>query len=78
MHSHEGLQEAFLLSAPVIVHDPADEPADEQQVVGDQRTKHYYPSDCAERDSVPPGSRTIFKTKELAEKAGYTLAKDCQ
>lgn len=26
MHSHEGLQEAFLLSAPLIVHDPSDEP----------------------------------------------------
>jgi FtsP/CotA-like multicopper oxidase with cupredoxin domain len=33
MHSHMGLQEAFLLSAPLIVHDPADEPADEQQIV---------------------------------------------
>jgi FtsP/CotA-like multicopper oxidase with cupredoxin domain len=33
MHSHLGLQEAFLLSAPLIVHDPADEPADEQQIV---------------------------------------------
>jgi len=32
MHSHEGLQEAFLLSAPLIVHDPSDEPADEQQI----------------------------------------------
>jgi len=52
--------------------------ADEQQVVGDQRTKHYYSSDCSEKDSVPPASRTVFKNKELAEKAGYTLAKDCQ
>src|SRR5271170_2091792 len=33
MHSHEGLQEAFLLSAPLIVHDPSDEPADEQQII---------------------------------------------
>jgi FtsP/CotA-like multicopper oxidase with cupredoxin domain len=33
MHSHEGLQEAFLLSAPLIVHDPSAEPADEQQIV---------------------------------------------
>ncbi len=33
MHSHEGLQEAFLLSAPLIVHDPADEPAEEQQII---------------------------------------------
>jgi FtsP/CotA-like multicopper oxidase with cupredoxin domain len=33
MHSHEGLQEAFLLSAPLIVHEPADESSDEQQIV---------------------------------------------
>ena len=33
MHSHEGLQEAFLLAAPLIVHDAANEPADEQQIV---------------------------------------------
>jgi FtsP/CotA-like multicopper oxidase with cupredoxin domain len=33
MHSHQGLQEAFLLSAPLIVHDPPAEPADEQQIV---------------------------------------------
>jgi FtsP/CotA-like multicopper oxidase with cupredoxin domain len=33
IHSHEGLQEAFLLSAPLIVHDPSDERADEQEIV---------------------------------------------
>jgi FtsP/CotA-like multicopper oxidase with cupredoxin domain len=33
MHSHQGLQEAFLLAAPLIVHDPADEPKDEQQII---------------------------------------------
>lgn len=32
MHSHQGLQEACLLAAPLIVHDPADH-ADEQEVV---------------------------------------------
>ncbi len=32
MHSHEGLQEAFLLSAPLIVHDPSDK-ADEQEII---------------------------------------------
>jgi FtsP/CotA-like multicopper oxidase with cupredoxin domain len=31
MHSHEGLQEAFLLSAPLIVHDSSDK-ADEQEI----------------------------------------------
>jgi FtsP/CotA-like multicopper oxidase with cupredoxin domain len=33
MHSHQGLQEAFLLSAPLIVHDPADKSIDEQEVI---------------------------------------------
>ena len=33
MHSHQGLQEAFLLAAPLIVHDPADEGRDEQEIV---------------------------------------------
>ncbi len=33
MHSHEGLQEAFLLAAPLIVHDLSDEPKDERQII---------------------------------------------
>jgi FtsP/CotA-like multicopper oxidase with cupredoxin domain len=33
MHSHQGLQEAFLLAAPLIVHDPADRARDVQEVV---------------------------------------------
>jgi len=52
--------------------------ADEQQVIGDSRTKSYYPSDCSGKDSIPAVRRTVFKNKEEAEKAGYTLSKDCQ
>jgi FtsP/CotA-like multicopper oxidase with cupredoxin domain len=33
MHSHQGLQEARLLSAPLIVHDSSKQSADEQQVI---------------------------------------------
>lgn len=33
MHSHQGLQEAFLLSAPLIVHDPSEQARDEQEVI---------------------------------------------
>jgi len=51
--------------------------ADEKQVIGDLRTKTYYASDCLARDSIPQASRTIFKSKEEAQKAGYSL-KDCQ
>ncbi len=33
MHSHQGLQEAYLLAGPLIVHDPADEKRSEQEIV---------------------------------------------
>jgi len=33
MHSHQALQEAFLLAAPLIVDDPADKERDEQEIV---------------------------------------------
>jgi FtsP/CotA-like multicopper oxidase with cupredoxin domain len=35
MHSHEGLQEQSLLSAPLIIADPADASRDEQQIVAE-------------------------------------------
>jgi hypothetical protein len=56
----------------------AAEEAAEAAVIGDQRTKLYYPSDCPAREKVPEASRTAFKDKDEAEKAGYKLAKDCQ
>ena len=51
--------------------------AEEKQVIGDIRTKSYYTADCEARDQVPQASRTTFKNKDEAEKAGYTLSKDC-
>jgi hypothetical protein len=52
--------------------------AAEAQVIGDLRSKTYYPSDCSGKDDVPAISRVIFKNKEVAEENGYKLAKDCQ
>jgi hypothetical protein len=52
--------------------------AAEAAVIGNQRTKLYYLSDCPEREKVPEASRVTFKDKDEAEKAGYKLAKDCQ
>ena len=49
----------------------------DSQVIGDNRTMDYYPSDCAAKENIPPANRTIFKTKEEAETAGYKLAKAC-
>jgi hypothetical protein len=51
--------------------------AEDASVVGDNRTLNYYPADCAAKDEVPAGNRTIFKNKDEAETAGYKLAKAC-
>jgi len=47
-------------------------------VIGDQRTKLYYPSDCEALTKVSEDNRIKFKDKEAAEGAGYKLARDCQ
>jgi hypothetical protein len=46
-------------------------------VVGDKRTKLYYPADCEAQQTIPEASRISFKDKDEAEKAGYKLARDC-
>ncbi len=52
--------------------------AAEAAVIGDQRTKLYYLSDCSAREKVPEANRVTFKDKDEAEKAGYKPAKVCQ
>ena len=52
--------------------------AAEAAVIGDQRTRLYYLSDCSAREKVPEASRVTFKDKDEAEKAGYKPAKVCQ
>ena len=47
-------------------------------VIGDQRTKVYYPSGCAGLESIAAPDRIRFKDKDEAEKAGFKLAKGCQ
>jgi hypothetical protein len=47
-------------------------------VIGDQRTRLYYPSDCSALTTIIEANRIKFKDKDEAEKAGYKLAKDCQ
>lgn len=51
--------------------------AAEVQVIGDQRTKSYYPADCEPKEAVPAISQIIFKNKDEAEKSGYKLAREC-
>jgi hypothetical protein len=52
--------------------------AAEALVIGDQRTKLYYPAGCAGLESIAELNRIRFKDKDEAEKAGFKLAKDCQ
>lgn len=52
--------------------------AAEAMVIGDLRSKTFYPTDCDGRDAIPTLSRITFKDKDEAEKAGYKLSKDCQ
>ena len=47
-------------------------------VIGDQRTKLYYPSDCAALTNITEANRIKFKDKDEAEKGGFKLAKDCR
>jgi hypothetical protein len=47
-------------------------------VIGDTKTRLYYPSDCHTQQTVPETSRVTFKDKDEAAKAGYKLARDCQ
>jgi hypothetical protein len=50
----------------------------EAMVIGDQRTKLYYPNDCSALETVAESNRIKLKNKDDAEKAGFKLAKDCQ
>jgi hypothetical protein len=52
--------------------------AEEAEVIGDSMNKRYYPSDCPAGADVPQASRVVFKNKDEAREAGYTIAKDCQ
>ena len=52
--------------------------AAEARVIGDLRSKTYYPADCPAKEDVPAPSRVVFKNKDVAEENGYKLAKDCQ
>jgi FtsP/CotA-like multicopper oxidase with cupredoxin domain len=66
MHSHEGLQEAFLLSAPLIVHDPSDK-ADEQEVIlflGD--FSFTSPTEIFAKLRKPSGQKMAMHTPAMA------------
>ena len=50
----------------------------ESEVIADKRRRVYYSGGCLPANELKETDRVVFKTKEEAEKAGYSAAKDCQ
>jgi hypothetical protein len=46
-------------------------------VIGDSKSKTYYPTDCELLTAVGEKNRVKFNSSQDAEKAGYKRAKDC-
>jgi FtsP/CotA-like multicopper oxidase with cupredoxin domain len=62
MHSHQGLQEAFLPEAPLIVHDPADHKRDQQEIVIMLSDFSFTrPGPGKPNALIPPGSGVQFQ-----------------
>jgi len=57
---------------------PAENKEEEAKILGDKKSKIYYPADCEVAKEISKSNRTIFKTALEAEKAGYKPAKECQ
>jgi len=54
------------------------EPAPEPPVVGDLKTKIFYPVDCEALKQVPEKNRVPFVNAAEAEKAGYKHVESCE
>ena len=50
----------------------------ESEIIADKRRRVYYSGGCLPANELKETDRVVFKTKEAAEKAGYSAAKDCQ
>ncbi len=50
----------------------------ESEIIADRQRRVYYSNACRPATEVKKTNRVVFKTKDEAEKAGYTEAKNCQ
>lgn len=48
------------------------------EIIGDKQAKLYYLATCFPTKEIPSANKTVFKSEEEAEKAGFKLAKKCQ
>lgn len=49
-----------------------------EEIVGDKKSKVYYPSGCRPIKEVKESDRVLFKTTDEAEQAGYKAAQHCE
>lgn len=49
----------------------------EAEIIGDKRTKTYYPGGCHPAKPIAENDRVTFKTAAEAQEAGFKLAKNC-
>ncbi len=58
--------------------DSAIEEGEPGEIIADKQARVYYLGGCQALNEIKQENRVVFKTKEEAEKAGYTAAKNCQ
>src|SRR6266545_4787870 len=58
--------------------DAAVEEGEQGEIIADKQARVYYLGGCQALNEIKQENRVVFKTKEEAEKAGYTAAKNCQ
>jgi Metal binding domain of Ada len=70
--------EELLVARRQAKEDEATAAENQNSVIGDSKTKIYYPADCESLKAVPEKIRVTFPSAEEAQKAGYKPSNDCQ
>jgi hypothetical protein len=53
------------------------ESAGPEEIIGDKKSKTYYPNGCPPAKEIVEPNKITFKTTADAEKAGFKAAKNC-
>ncbi|HEU4769486.1 MAG TPA: hypothetical protein VFS77_19120, partial [Pyrinomonadaceae bacterium] len=61
-----------------LVEAGATENSETPEIIADKQTRTYYVGTCRPEKEIPEANKTVFKTTDEAEKAGFKLARNCQ
>ncbi len=61
-----------------LVEAGATENSETPEIIADKQTRIYYVGTCRPEKEIPEANKTVFKTTDEAEKAGFKLGKNCQ